>query len=294
MRQRKPGRKVLREYVRLCKVTISLFAAGSALAGFIVRSPRLNARALLPWGAVFILACGACALNEYQDRRRDAQMERTRHRPLPVAAVGPAGALGLAVALLVTGLALMAFGGKAALLLGVAAVIWYNGLYAYLKRVTAFAAVPGAVTGALPPAIGWVWAGGGLDQAGIWVLALFFFVWQVPHFWLVAMDHGLEYRQAGLPSLGDSLSADQIRRVTSQWVVATAACSLLLSLSGLINAVATRSVLILAAFWLGTRALSFHAGRLRPGAALFREMNFYLLGVSLLLCFDHVATALIP
>ena len=71
-----------------------------------------------------------------------------------------------------------------ALLLGWLALVWYNLVYTFLKRITPHAVIPGSFIGAIPPLIGWVAAGGSLLDFRAWVLALFFFVWQVPHFYL--------------------------------------------------------------------------------------------------------------
>jgi len=286
----RPFRGLL-DCARLCKIGVSSVAAGSAAAAFLIRSPMPTAEALLVWAAVFVLACGACALNEFQDRASDARMERTRQRPLPSGAVRPAAALILASGLLAAGSAMLAAGGLPAVLLGVAAVVWYNGVYAYLKRTSAFAAVPGALAGVLAPAIGWVWAGGSPALAGFWPLGLFFFIWQVPHFWLVVLDRGTEYRKAGLPSLTDHLSPDQIRRVVSLWVMASAACSALLAVPGSGGPEVTGPVILVAATWLAVRAIGFRAALWRPAAALFREMNLFLTAVMTLLCLGRILEA---
>ena len=68
--------------------------------------------------------------------------------------------------------------------------------------------VPGAVTGALPPLIGWVAAGGGIWDKPIIFLEFLFFTGQIPHFWLLILKYGEEYRKAGIPSLTDIFQQD--------------------------------------------------------------------------------------
>lgn len=114
------------------------------------------------------------------------------------------------------------------MLLGLFSILWYNGIYTYLKRATAFAVVPGSLTGALPPVIGWTAAGGHLLDKTSLILALIFLIGQVPHFWLLILKYGQEYKKAGLPVLSDVFSNVQIKRLSFAWVAATVASSLLL------------------------------------------------------------------
>jgi len=97
------------------------------------------------------LAAGSAALNQYQERHLDRLMERTQTRPIPAGQVSPYTGLTIAVILIVLGVSVLLAGfGLGPAGLGLSTVILYNGIYTYLKRVTAFAAVPGAMVGALP------------------------------------------------------------------------------------------------------------------------------------------------
>jgi protoheme IX farnesyltransferase len=168
-----------------------------------------------------------------------------------------------------------------AIALGVFTVFWYNGVYTPLKRVTAFAAVPGGLVGALPPVIGWVCAGGDIFDPRIRAVAFFFFIWQIPHFWLLLMRTGEDYRRAGLPSLTSVFSREQLARVTFVWMLATAVASLVFPLFGVTRSLWVYLGFVAAAAWLGWHAVSM----LRSGGThlAFKEINvFALLVISLL------------
>ena len=88
-----------------------------------------------------------------------------------------------------------------ALVLSWLTLFFYNPVYTPLKRVTAFAVIPGSMVGALPPMIGWAGAGGSLTSEIIILVAIFFFIGQIPHFWLFLLMFGDQYKLADLPSL---------------------------------------------------------------------------------------------
>ncbi len=276
----------------LFKLRVSLLAAGSAATGSLLVSPRVTLRVIACAVGVLVLACGASALNQYQEREDDARLERTRRRPLPSGSIRPGRALGAAGALIVAGSLLLALTGPLPLVLGAAAVVWYNGVYTRLKRSSPYAAVPGALTGAIPPIMGWVSGGGSLDDRGCLALALFFFMWQVPHFWLVVLDHSQDYRRSGLPSLGDVLSEPQIRRVVALWIMGTAACSLLVIPSTASSAPAAGYLLLAASLGLASAACRFFWKRSVSGVSLFRQMNYYLASVFVFLYLGRFLRAL--
>jgi protoheme IX farnesyltransferase len=283
--------ELLKPYLTLCRPTVSLFAAASAATGFFLVPPHRITGLFGAAFAVFLLSGGASALNQYQERSLDAKMERTRKRPLPSGSITPPQAMVFSLALILAGLALLAYaGGVKAAFLGLFALVWYNGLYTYLKKLTAFASVPGAVVGMAPPAIGWVSGGGDLFDPRIAAVCFIFFMWQIPHFWLLLLDHGEEYEQAGLPSLTRVMSRPQIGRVTFAWIVAASIVGLSLPLYGSMRSPMVYMVLILCAGWLIWSGKEL-TGERPDGplfSVLFKRINIYLFLVMSLLSLENI------
>ncbi len=282
---------IWKPYIALCRAYLSLFAACSAATGFFLFSYHRISYVVLTAMSVFLLACGASVLNQYQEKDIDAKMARTRSRPLPSGIVTPAQALALCAALVISGQFLLACaGGTKAFALGLAAILWYNGVYTYLKRVTAFASVPGAFVGTIPPAIGWVAAGGAVTDRRLAAICFLFFLWQVPHFWLLVLNYGEQYEQAGLPSLTKVLEKAQIARITFAWIVAAAMASLALPLYGSVRSSLVVCSFIILAIWLiwSERSLAMLQPLPSPASILFRNINVYLFLLMSLLSADNI------
>lgn len=167
---------------------------------------------------VYFLAAGASALNQYTERKGDGLMERTGGRPLPSGRMAPPAALAAAVILLAAGSLLLALCGTVPLLLGAASIILYNLIYTGLKKKTTLAIIPGALVGAVPPLIGYTAAGGAMTDEAIILFALFMFLWQMPHFWLLLFRYGEEYEKAGIKTFHRVLSDSTIVRLVMAWI----------------------------------------------------------------------------
>jgi protoheme IX farnesyltransferase len=285
------GAAFLQQAACLCRAWIAFFAACAAVTGSLLASQQSYSAVGMTALAVFVLAAGASALNQYQERAIDARMERTRLRPLPTRVISPSRALSLALLLIFTGLSVLALAcGKVPALLGIIALGWYNGVYTYLKRVTAFAAVPGAIVGMVPPVIGWTAAGGRLTDPRLLIVCLLFFLWQVPHFWLQVLHHGEEYEQAGLPSLSKVLGKKQIARITFIWICSTAVASLMLPLYGNLTSPLLYCPLLLAATWMMVKGVNLLAARWTPALwlAAFRQLNIFIFIVMSLLSVESI------
>ena len=188
--------------LQLTKFRISLFACLSASAGFILAKGEISREIVFPAVGILFLACGCCALNQYQERKIDGTMERTKTRPLPSGKLHGLTALGVASALILSGCLILFYGtNRVALGLGLFALLWYNGVYTYLKQRTAFAAIPGALVGVIPPLLGWVSGGGSLLDPRIGVIAFFFFYLANPPF----LAPSFELREETMTNQGSPL-----------------------------------------------------------------------------------------
>ncbi len=282
---------VIKGYLELCKLRISLFSALSAAMGYLLSADGIRTGMFSVTGGVFLLACGACALNQFQERYLDAIMPRTAARPLPSGRIKPANALYFSAALLFLGfLAFFLIGKTAPFLLGLFAVVWYNGVYTPLKRKTSFAVIPGALIGAAPPAMGWVSGGGALSDHRLVAVCFFFFMWQAPHFWLLLMDRGEEYKRAGLPSPAELFSKSQLRRILFVWISAASVSALFIPMGGVVHNQGTGFIIFAAALWLVRNGVGVLMGDEKDGGCLFafRNTNVFVLIVMLLLSLDKL------
>jgi len=284
-------KKIIATYGELCKARISVFSALSTATGFVLAAGGAKPQLLAPAFGTLLLACGAGALNQYQERDIDALMERTRGRPLPSRRIPPRNALLFSLIVISLGSSfLLLTGSLPAVVLGLLAVFWYNGVYTTLKRKTAFAVVPGALIGAIPPAIGWLAGGGSPKDPGLMVLCFFFFMWQIPHFWLFVLNRGDEYREAGIPSLTALFSRSQLLRIVFAWVAATSVSSLFLFAGGTVRHRSIGVLLLLLSawlFWNGTRLIQ-HRRDERICSFTFRRINIYMFVVMLSLSLDRL------
>ena len=128
-------------------------------------------------------------------------MERTTDRPIAAGRVsrGEASIVGLATGLLdITWLWLTVNVLTAALAAATLAI--YVCAYTPMERVSPLCTAIGAISGALPPVLGWTAAGSRLD-AGALALFLLLFAWQFPHFLAIATIYRRDYERAGLKML---------------------------------------------------------------------------------------------
>jgi protoheme IX farnesyltransferase len=282
---------VLHTWFELSKVRITFAVALTTITGYVLASGRFDKELILPTIGIFILACGSSALNHYQERDRDARMERTKNRPIPSGRISANGALIFSIILIIAGSGLIYTGsGFLAMQLGVLALIWYNAIYTPLKKRTAFAVVPGSVIGAIPPMVGWVAGGGRLDDPRALIIAFFFFIWQVPHFWLLLLKFGKEYEKAGFPSITSIYTDKQIKNTTFIWTMATAVTALMLPVFGVINSVVMSVGLLLAVIWL----VFVFSKLLRPveekfnARYYFMKINYFVLFMIIFLSVDSL------
>jgi protoheme IX farnesyltransferase len=219
----------IRYYLALSKLRIMIPVSLTGFTGYFIYKPHVSAGIFLVTAGILLLAISAAVLNQIQEVEIDASMHRTHTRPLPSGKISLRSAFIFFLCTLLTGSVILYLSGSLnALLTGLLTIIWYNGIYTYVKRITAFAVVPGALTGALPPLIGWVAAGGGIWDKPIIFLEFLFFTGQIPHFWLLILQYGEEYRKAGIPSLTAIMSRLQINRLTFIWVVTSVIAALFL------------------------------------------------------------------
>jgi len=276
----------LKILLELTKFKISLLVTFSAVTGFILAANKLSAGIFTLASGIFLLAGGACALNQYQEWKIDALMERTKLRPIPSGRIKLHTALFISLILIFLGsLIFIQSMNLLALGLSLFAVLWYNGIYTYLKKINAFAVIPGALIGSIPPAAGWVFGKGSIFEPQILAIAFFFFIWQVPHFWLLLINYGKDYEKAGLPSLTKIFTTKQLTRIIFIWTLASAVSSFLIPLYGIVNSYPINLCLILSSLWLvwsATRLLKPECNEFSFKFA-FRKINIYaLLIISLL------------
>jgi protoheme IX farnesyltransferase len=233
--QRPGARQVIRDYIALTKPRVISLLLVTALAAMVVAAQGWPATDLVVAIMVggYLAAGGANAINMWFDRDIDAQMYRTRLRPIPAGRVPARHALVFGIVLNVVAFVVIA--GRANLLaaeLTMAATLFYVLVYTMiLKRSTPQNIVIGGAAGAFPPLIGWAAVNGSLDMTALYMFAIVFF-WTPPHFWALALRLEGDYGRANVPMLPQVRGRKETARQMLLYSVVLVAISMLLGARG--------------------------------------------------------------
>lgn len=173
-------------------------AAGFMLASKGIPDPQLFLITLLGLG--FIIA-SACVFNNYIDRQLDVKMERTKQRPIASGLISGRNAIAFATILAIIGNVILGVYTNL-LTVSVAAIGFfiYVVLYSMWKSRTIYATAIGSVAGAIPPVVGYCAVSNQFDL-GAALLFMMLVLWQMPHFFSIALYHFKDYSRANIPLL---------------------------------------------------------------------------------------------
>ena len=279
-----------RDYLELCKPKVVALIVFTAIVGMFLSTPGMVPLDALIFGTLGIaLASGsAAAINHVVDQRVDAEMARTRNRPLPKGNLPMRNALIFAIVLGVLAMVIL-FGlvnARTAILTFIS-LIGYAVIYTmYLKRATPQNIVIGGAAGAAPPVLGWTAVTDSVDPHAL-LLFLIIFVWTPPHFWALAIYRRDEYAKVDIPMLPVTHGVEFTRLHVLLYTILLLVVSVLpfvMHMSGV--------------FYLGG-ALALGAGFLYYAVILMRTQNdrvamktfgysiFYLMGIFAFLLIDH-------
>lgn len=152
-------------------------------------------------GSILIIGA-AGAFNNLYDRDIDSVMERTKNRPTVTGEIQPKTVLWLGVVMTILGLAALALTTYLAAFLGFLGLFFYLFPYTmWSKRRTIYNTEVGSISGALPPLMGWAAVYPDITHPAILGLFVTMVIWQMPHFYAIAIGKHDEYKAATVPML---------------------------------------------------------------------------------------------
>jgi len=207
------------------------------------------ANILLAFAGTAAIIAASGAFNNLYDRDIDALMARTKVRPTVTGTISIKRVAIVAVLLLLIGLGLLYVASPLAAFLGILGVFFYVIPYTmWTKRHTIWNTEVGSISGAIPPLIGWAAVAPDIWHPACWALFLIMVIWQMPHFYAIAIRKKEDYAAASIPMLPVVKSARRTYIQSNIYLVLLVLSSFLfLPLSlGL-----TLMSLILGLIWLG-------------------------------------------
>lgn len=143
----------------------------------------------------------SCVLNNCIDRKADREMARTQNRPLVTGAISLKGALVFASVLGIIGTYVLAtFANLLALSVALLGLVFYVIFYSFSKYQTVHSTLIGSIAGAVPPIVGYTAVSHSLDR-GAFIFFVMMVLWQMPHFYAIAIYRMKDYAKASIPVL---------------------------------------------------------------------------------------------
>ncbi|MCS3918371.1 heme o synthase [Fervidibacter sacchari] len=251
----------LSDYAQLVKLKLSTLVVVTTAFGYLLALRNhwmeVSAHLMLTLIGAFMVVGSANAFNQVLERDLDSLMERTKGRPLPSGRMGLFEAVFAATFLAALGLTILAlFTNWLTVLLSSLAFCLYVFAYTPLKRKTEFCSLIGAISGAIPPVMGWTAVRNELSPDALALFALQF-LWQFPHFWAIAWLYREDYQKVGFKMLPVKGDLNSVTRQTVYYTLATTMVSLYPLLAGRVSWFYAVGGSLLG-IWFLSSALRFH------------------------------------
>ena len=223
------------DFFALMKPRVMSLVVFTAWAGLILAPGTMPL-----WAAIASIICIAAgagasgALNMWYDADIDAQMSRTKKRPIPQGKMSPRAALGFgtAVSFASVWMLYVASNMVAAAILAFT-IFFYLVIYTmWLKRTTPQNIVIGGAAGAFPPMIGWAAVTGDITLNSV-LLFMIIFIWTPSHFWALALYKTGDYGKVGIPMMPNVKGPKSTRNQIMGYSVALAVIAIAPIFTGL-------------------------------------------------------------
>jgi len=280
---------MIKDFFVVTKFVLSFAVSLSALFAYIMAKGEIGPDMFLATLAVLLVAMGVSTLNQVQEYRSDAKMARTKNRPIASGRMTPKTGMIIAVLLVVLSMVLIYnLLGLTGVNLFMFAFIWYNAMYTPLKKKSALAVIPGAILGVIPPAIGWLVAGHSLKELEFIAIAAYYFIWQVPHFWLLVMLFHGDYKDGGYPTAMRLFGQASLQRLTFVWLIFTIQAGIFLVWTFEVYPV-TMLFTALVGIWafISSFGLMKSSFELKDARSVFWKINAAFLAIVILLSIDE-------
>jgi heme o synthase len=243
----------IKNYLLVAKPGIIFGNLISAAAGFFLASKGRGDGVALPAtliGISLVVASG-CVFNNCADRNLDRKMTRTCNRALASGLIQLPGAISYATILGLSGLALLwAATNLLSLAIVLAGLVIYVGVYSlYLKRNSVYAALIGSLAGAAPPLAGYCAVTGRFDLGAVLVLSVFS-LWQMPHWYAIAVYRLDDYTAAAIPVLPVRQGTAAAKKHIVGFILAFMAATLMLTVGGYTGYRTSAVAIVLGLSWL--------------------------------------------
>ncbi len=268
------------DYFALLKPRVMSLVVFTALTGMVLAPGELHP--VLAAVAILCIAVGAGAsgaINMWYDADIDADMKRTKNRPIPAGRVGANEALAFG-AILAGGSVLVM--GLAVNWVAAALLAFTIGFYVFvytmwLKRRTPQNIVIGGAAGAFPPMVAWAAVTGDISLGGLALFAIIF-MWTPPHFWSLALYRCGDYARVGVPMLPVVAGLRETRLQILIYSVLLVPITLLPWFMGMVSAVYGVMAAALGVVFLAGAVRVFHDGseQQKPARQLFGFSILYL------------------
>ena len=282
-------------YLSLCKLKVVGHIVFTAVIGMFLAVPGFPPLPILAWASLGIglAAASAAALNHFLDRKADAEMGRTKKRPLPQGQIKPAQVISFAMILgALSMLVLGLFVNGLTAFLTFLSLIGYAIIYTvYLKRATPQNIVIGGAAGAAPPVLGWCAVTGQVHPYSL-LLFLIIFVWTPPHFWAYAIAKRDDYAKVNIPMLPVTHGVPITQLHVFLYTILLFLVGLLPFLTGMSGLVYLVGAIGLGAGFLYYAWLLKNKADNRIAMKTFRYSLVYLVGVFAFLLADHYVPGL--